>query len=198
MWQIQKRHIKCIQDVPGCPLYTEVDQVQGRNGKDLSVYRCARGSTSLESFHLHLQRFVPGMETLNTNADNHDNQASIAYHVHLYYLLFCIVETRANDVHFQCYLVEGLARWNDNRALQALQKDAPSSLMSHNTAMKAAYQELALELFQQPLHPEGRKVASYIGIGHVAHYIIIYTYSFSISINTTLLHITYYEHYDII
>ena len=99
--------------------------------------------------------------------------------MHFYYLLFCIVGTSANDVHFQCYLVEGLARWNDDRAQQALRKDAPSSLMSHNTAMKAAYQELALELFKQRLLPEEKRVASYTGIGHVAHYIVIYTYSLS-------------------
>ena len=80
----QKRHIKCIQDVPDCPLYTEVDQVQERNGIDLTLYRCARGSTSLESFHLHLRSSVPGKMTLNTKADNHTYQTFIAYHVHLY------------------------------------------------------------------------------------------------------------------
>ncbi|XP_047217956.1 uncharacterized protein LOC124866285 [Girardinichthys multiradiatus] len=31
-----------------------------KGGISLPVYRCARGSTSLESFHLHLDHFIPG------------------------------------------------------------------------------------------------------------------------------------------
>ncbi|KAK7944627.1 hypothetical protein WMY93_000355 [Mugilogobius chulae] len=47
IWKDQQRHIACIQDPP-------------KGGVELSTYRCARGSTSLESFHLHLNRFIPG------------------------------------------------------------------------------------------------------------------------------------------
>ncbi len=32
-----------------------------KGGVELCCYRCARGSTSLESFHLHLNRFIPGI-----------------------------------------------------------------------------------------------------------------------------------------
>ncbi|KAM4541695.1 uncharacterized protein PAE49_018621 [Odontesthes bonariensis] len=59
IWRVQKRHIKCIQDVPGIPLYTEVGSMN-KSGIKLTSYRCARGSTSLESFHCHLNRFIPG------------------------------------------------------------------------------------------------------------------------------------------
>ena len=31
-----------------------------KGNSKLPVYRCARGSTSLESFHLHIARFIPG------------------------------------------------------------------------------------------------------------------------------------------
>ncbi len=55
----QKRHVRCIQDVPGVPLYTEVGTTT-KAGVTLTRYRCARGSTSLESFHCHLNRFIPG------------------------------------------------------------------------------------------------------------------------------------------
>ena len=58
-WEKQKEHIVCIQDPPGIPLYTQTGSLtKGR--VVLPVYRCARGSTSLESFHLHLTRFIPG------------------------------------------------------------------------------------------------------------------------------------------
>lgn len=53
-----------IQDPPGMPLYTET----GSNTKGrllLKTYRCARGSTSLESFHCHFYRFIPGLCSLS-------------------------------------------------------------------------------------------------------------------------------------
>lgn len=59
IWRVQRRHIKCIQDVPGVPLYTETGTTI-IGGIQLTSYRCARGSSSLESFHLHLNRFIPG------------------------------------------------------------------------------------------------------------------------------------------
>lgn len=60
IWRLQKRHILCIQDPPGVQLYTKVRELK-KGGVVLPVYRCARGSTSLESFHLHVARFVPGI-----------------------------------------------------------------------------------------------------------------------------------------
>lgn len=60
IWRVQKRHVKCIQDVPGVALYTETGTITTKEGIVLKNYRCARGSTSLESFHLHLNRFIPG------------------------------------------------------------------------------------------------------------------------------------------
>ncbi len=60
IWHTQQHHIECIQDPPGVQLYRKSGQVT-KGGVVLPVYRCARGSTSLESFHLHLNRFVPGL-----------------------------------------------------------------------------------------------------------------------------------------
>ena len=59
IWQVQQRHVKCIQDEPGVPLYTQTGTTT-KAGIVLPNYRCARGSTSLESFHLHVNRFIPG------------------------------------------------------------------------------------------------------------------------------------------
>ncbi|TDG99978.1 hypothetical protein EPR50_G00200480 [Perca flavescens] len=72
----QMPHLSCIQDPPGVQLYTQTGRLT-KGGVSLPVYRCARGSTSLESFHLHLNRFIPG--------------------------------TRASAMHFQAFLVDGLA-----------------------------------------------------------------------------------------
>ncbi|XP_034546212.1 proline-rich protein 36-like [Notolabrus celidotus] len=62
----------------------------------LTSHQCARGSTSLESFHLHLQRFIPG--------------------------------TSANSLNFQLYLLEGLSRWNQDRAAASTTSQPPTLL----------------------------------------------------------------------
>lgn len=59
IWKEQKRHLYCIQDPPGFQLYSQVGEVS-KGGIRLPVYRCARGSTSVESFHHHLLNFIPG------------------------------------------------------------------------------------------------------------------------------------------
>lgn len=58
-WKIQMNHIQCLQDPDNMPLYTKTGILK-KGLVELPVYRCARGSTSLESFHLHLARFIPG------------------------------------------------------------------------------------------------------------------------------------------
>ena len=55
IWEEQRHHVKCIQDPPSGQLYTEIARLV-KGGVSLPVYRYARGSTSLESFHLHLAR----------------------------------------------------------------------------------------------------------------------------------------------
>ncbi|XP_075961960.1 uncharacterized protein LOC142965107 isoform X2 [Anarhichas minor] len=66
IWSTQRRHLQCIQDPPGLQLYTRTGQLT-RGGVSLPVYRCSRGSTSLESFHLHLNRFIPGTSASAVN-----------------------------------------------------------------------------------------------------------------------------------
>lgn len=59
IWEEQQCHVVCLQDPPGLQLYSETGKLS-KGGVLLPVLRCARGSTSLESFHLHLARFIPG------------------------------------------------------------------------------------------------------------------------------------------
>lgn len=59
IWKEQLRHIACIQDPVGVQLYTQTDSLE-KGGVKLPIYRCARGSTSLESFHNHIECFIPG------------------------------------------------------------------------------------------------------------------------------------------
>ncbi|KAK7095805.1 hypothetical protein V1264_005170 [Littorina saxatilis] len=55
----EKKAKEFLQDSPGISLYSETGTMI-KGGRLLMTYRCARGSTSLESFHLHLNRFIPG------------------------------------------------------------------------------------------------------------------------------------------
>ncbi len=61
IWKEQQKHLGCIQDPEDFPLYIKTGTLK-KGGVELCCYRCARGSTSLESFHLHLNRFIPGIE----------------------------------------------------------------------------------------------------------------------------------------
>ncbi|CAH3172185.1 unnamed protein product, partial [Porites evermanni] len=106
IWEEQKQHISCIQHVgdPAIQLYTQTGTLK-KGGVELPIYRCARESTSLESFHLHVHRFIPG--------------------------------TIANDVHFQCYLLEGIVRWNEDRALAAMiDGGEKSTTSSYSSSLK--------------------------------------------------------------
>ncbi|KAK2143968.1 hypothetical protein NP493_4354g00007 [Ridgeia piscesae] len=66
IWAEQRRHVACLQDPPGVALYSVTGTLR-KGGVQLPVLRCARGTTSLESFHLHLARFIPGTSANATN-----------------------------------------------------------------------------------------------------------------------------------
>ncbi|CAB1460701.1 unnamed protein product [Pleuronectes platessa] len=66
IWRVQRRHVNCIQDVPGVLLYTQTGTTT-KEGIVLPNFRCARGSTSLESFHLNVNRFIPGTSANSLN-----------------------------------------------------------------------------------------------------------------------------------
>ena len=60
VWKAQQKHLGCIQDPVGVPLYTKTGVTVQKGNKTLDVLRCARGSSSLESFHKHQCSFIPG------------------------------------------------------------------------------------------------------------------------------------------
>ena len=59
IWEEQRRHVPCLQDPEDVQLYVQTGTLT-KGGISLPVYRCGRGTTSLESYHLHLCRFIPG------------------------------------------------------------------------------------------------------------------------------------------
>ncbi|KAI4793352.1 hypothetical protein KUCAC02_032782 [Chaenocephalus aceratus] len=110
--ETQRQHIPCIQDPAGVRLYTRMGQLT-RGRVSLPVYRCARGSTSLESFHLHLHRFIPG--------------------------------SSARGTFFQMFLLEGLTRWNEDRAKAAAGAEGAGCYSGQE---QYTLQQLTQQLFQ--------------------------------------------------
>ena len=100
----------------------------------LPVYRCARGTTSLESFHLHLARFIPG--------------------------------SSANAVNFQAYLLDGITRWNSDRATSALASvgESPASAVrSFDFQLQSRVTSLSESLGMPAVFPNYRPPARYTG-----------------------------------
>ena len=62
VWEVQQKHLECLQDPAGVALYTKVGTLQ-KGGKELDILRCDRGSSSLESSHRHQCAFIPGTFT---------------------------------------------------------------------------------------------------------------------------------------
>ncbi|MEQ2223664.1 hypothetical protein ILYODFUR_038949 [Ilyodon furcidens] len=59
VWQVQQKHLPCIQDPPGVELYTKLGSTQ-KGDKEVQTFRCGRGLSSAESFHRHQCTFIPG------------------------------------------------------------------------------------------------------------------------------------------
>ncbi|KAM9715533.1 uncharacterized protein ACNS7B_021836 [Menidia menidia] len=136
IWRVQKRHVKCIQDPPGVDLYIKTGELT-KGGVRLPVLRCARGSASLESFYLHLNRFIP--------------------------------ETSAS-LNFQAYLLEGLHRWNHDRAVAALTTEAfspccYSSELLHSVNCK--YEKLFGRKLAPEFCPPSRYTGELIGVQYL-------------------------------
>ena len=56
------QYYHCFYSLIDISLYTIIGHTN-KGGIQLPLSPCARGSTSLESFHLHLARFIPGTST---------------------------------------------------------------------------------------------------------------------------------------
>ena len=146
IWHVQKKHLKCIQDLPGFALYTKTEELT-KGGVGLPMYRCARGSTSLESFHLHLNRFIPDLCLSDMLV--HVLHSLRIFHNSIF--INVLLGTSANSLNFQIYLLEGLHRWNQDRGSAAL-STGPSAIRSYSGDLLHCVNRNYQKLF-------GRKVA---------------------------------------
>ncbi|KAK7105749.1 uncharacterized protein [Littorina saxatilis] len=127
-WSKAKKHVCCILDPPGVTLYMQTGTIN-KGDQVLPVYRCARGSTSLESFHLHQNRFIPGTST--------------------------------NDDHFQAFLLEGIMRWNEDRAAAA--KSGGRKPGCYNLKLNHLVNGLYQKVWGKPLDPHYKDPKQYTG-----------------------------------
>lgn len=66
--------------------------------------------------------------------------------------MHCISGTSASDVHYQAYLLEGLYRWNQDRASQAVEAEAPLC-HTYSGLLRHAVNQLAQTVLGSPLDP---------------------------------------------
>ena len=59
IWEEEKKHVPCIQDVEGVNLY-RLDHYTSLGTKQIPVYKCVRGTNAVERFHSFSVNFVPG------------------------------------------------------------------------------------------------------------------------------------------
>ena len=158
VWTDQQRHIPCIQDPESFPLYMKTGTLK-KGGVVLSCYRCARGSTSLESFHLHLNRFIPGGLKLFFIPIF----IFIFFKLNKHYLFFSVYSTgtSASAAHFQAYLLEGLMRWNQDRMEQAV--TGRSELRTYCSAEREAMARLSRKVLNTCLDEQYQPPAAYTG-----------------------------------
>ncbi|XP_060590001.1 uncharacterized protein LOC132745184 [Ruditapes philippinarum] len=133
IWAKQSQHVACLQDPPGVRLYIQVSTIK-KGGIELPVYKCARGSTSLENFHLHMARFIPG--------------------------------TLAKDTNFQVYLLDGIFRWNTDRASEAIASSSQQTTdvpRTYSGSLKHQTNVLWQEVCGKPFFPNFKPPAKYTG-----------------------------------
>ena len=67
----------------------------------------------------------------------------------------------ANAVHFQAYLLDGLVRWNENRA--ASMAEAERLLRSYGGPLQRSLEELSREVLDQSLFEDYTRPREYTG-----------------------------------
>ena len=142
----QQKHLLCIQDPEGIQLYTRTGHIT-KGGARLPVYRCARGSTSLESFHLHFVRMIPG-----TSANAVNFQA---------YLLDGITRWNASRSAEALSSSSSELRTFDTRLQEKVNKLHPS--LFGDTRLQEKVNKLHPSLFGEEVLPNCQPPAKYTG-----------------------------------
>jgi len=70
--------------------------------------------------------------------------------------------TLANDVHFQAYLMEGIARWNDDRARAAV-SSGTTDFRHFADTLRAATNQLSGQILGDPVDSGFRPANLYTG-----------------------------------
>ena len=126
----QKHHVHCLQDPPNVLLYT----ITGHLRKGSVIYRSARGSTSLESFHMHLARFIPGSSANEVNFQAYP------------------------------YLLDGITRWNYQRYCSSFESLQGDQLRTFNMSLQQARaHSLSLSIYGASVISSYKPPSTYTG-----------------------------------
>jgi hypothetical protein len=81
----------------------------------------------------------------------------------LYHCIILVTGTSANDKHFQAYLVEGLMRWNEDRASAATTGSEGDTSCSYSALLRHAANQLGQRVLGRPLVPGYQVTRAYTG-----------------------------------
>lgn len=99
------------------------------------------------------------------NHNNSFNNIGLTNHEIAGRFLFCITGNMASDVHFQAYLLEGLMRWNQDRARAAMSSvDKREPPQSYSVLLRHAANKLNEEVFGKTLVTNFKEPNKYTGI----------------------------------
>ena len=73
--------------------------------------------------------------------------------------------TQANDSHFQAYVLEGIVRWNEDRAATSISPTTTpgSGLRSYSGEMRHAVHQLSVKVLGTPVELDYRPPGAYTG-----------------------------------
>ena len=83
----------------------------------------------------------------------------------LIYLCY-VIGTSASALHFQVYLLEGITRWNADRAAAAIDMTRPHQLRCFDISLKTAVGRLSTSIIGESMFSKYRPPAEYTGRSH--------------------------------
>ena len=104
--------------------------------------------------------FINNYEHNNNNINNNNNNNN---NNQFFLMLLVLVGTSASDVHFQAYLLEGLCRWNADRATAAVTSSTPSDTKTYSGLLCQTVNALSESVLGRKLKPGFQQIGKYSG-----------------------------------
>lgn len=141
VWSRLASHVPCLQDPETESLY-EVMGTQMKGGVELNVYRCFRGSSSLENAHLHMNKSLAGR--------SYNSESFMAHHVQFL--------VRFNESQARRHVSHSPAERGHNP-----KKHTPGKVRGYDRSLMDRVEHMHRKVFGRALDAEWASVPPYTG-----------------------------------